>query len=90
MTENPYPLWFKSCFGKLFADRGYLSKALGKQLRELFDLQLITKLRANMKNQLMPIPINVRNSGNYSSLKNIFEQLDIAARAIRLGGLIAS
>ena len=55
MTENPYPPWVQKLFGKLFADRGYLSKALGKELRERFDLQLITKLRANMKNQFMPI-----------------------------------
>ena len=53
--RKPVPALVQELFGKLFADRGYLSKALGKQLRELFDLQLITKLRANMKNQLMPI-----------------------------------
>ena len=42
-------------FGKLVADRGYLSNKLGKQLKSLYDLQLITKLRANMKNQLLPM-----------------------------------
>jgi Transposase DDE domain len=39
--------------GKLFGDKGYLSQSLAQSLRELFDLQLITKLRSNMKNQLM-------------------------------------
>ena len=28
---------------------------LGKQLKSLYDLQLITKLRSNMKNQLLPM-----------------------------------
>jgi len=39
--------------GKLFGDKGYLSQSLAQSLRELFDLQLITKLSSNMKNQLM-------------------------------------
>jgi len=42
-------------FGKLIADRGYISQALFEQLLETFDLQLITKLRKNMKNRLMPL-----------------------------------
>ncbi len=41
-------------FGKLFADKGYLSKKLSHALRKR-DIQLITKLRKNMKNQLMPL-----------------------------------
>jgi transposase len=43
----------KKLFGKLFGDKGYLSQALAHSLREMFNIQLITKLRANMKNQLM-------------------------------------
>lgn len=39
-------------WGKLFGDKGYLSKHLFEQLFER-GLQLITKLRRNMKNQLM-------------------------------------
>jgi hypothetical protein len=38
---------------KLFGDKGYLSQSLAQMLHQLFDLQLITKLRSNMKNQLM-------------------------------------
>ena len=53
--RKPVPGLVRDLFGKLVADRGYISKKLGKQLRALFDLQLITKLRSNMKNQLMPI-----------------------------------
>ena len=41
-------------FGKLIADRGYISQALFEQLLDTFGVQLITKLRKNMKNRLMP------------------------------------
>ena len=53
--RKPVPGLVRDLFGKLVADRGYLSNKLGKQLKELFDLQLITKLRSNIKNQLLPI-----------------------------------
>jgi hypothetical protein len=39
-------------FGKLFGDRGYLSQSLFENLLEQ-GLELITKLRKNMKNRLM-------------------------------------
>lgn len=41
-------------FGKLFADKGYLSKALWQMLFS-DGIQLFTKLRKNMKNHLMDI-----------------------------------
>ena len=53
--RQPVPGLVPELFGKLFANRGYISKKLSKQLRTLFDLQLITKLRSNMKNQLLPM-----------------------------------
>ena len=53
--RKPVPGLVRDLLGKLVADRGYISKKLGKQLKALFDLQLITKLRSNMKNQLLPI-----------------------------------
>jgi len=53
--RKPVPVLCKRLFGKLFADRGYISRALFEQLLETFDLQLITKLRKNMKNRLMPL-----------------------------------
>jgi hypothetical protein len=43
------PLW-----GKLFGDRGYIGQELFEQLWTQ-GLQLITKLKRNMKNKLMPI-----------------------------------
>jgi len=44
----------KEIFGKLFADRGYLS---GKLFEKLYqnDIHLITKIKKNMKNRLMHI-----------------------------------
>jgi hypothetical protein len=41
-------------FGKLFGDRGYISQELFKLLYEQ-GVQLITKLKKNMKNKLMPL-----------------------------------
>jgi hypothetical protein len=51
--RKPVPKLAQNLFGKLFGDKGYISQKLADQLRDLFDVQLITKLRANMKNQLM-------------------------------------
>jgi transposase len=52
--RKPVPKLTKKLFGKLFADRGYISKALFKALYES-DIQLITPIRKNMKNQFMPL-----------------------------------
>jgi len=53
--RTPVPKLTEQLFGKLFGDRGYISKAL---FTELFDrgIQLVTKLRSNMKNQVMELP----------------------------------
>ena len=45
----------RQLFGKLFADKGYLSKKLADLLLETFHVQLITKLRGNMINRLLPL-----------------------------------
>jgi transposase len=51
--RKPVPRLVRRLFGKLFGDKGYISQPLAQSLRELFNIQLITKLRSNMKNQLM-------------------------------------
>lgn len=51
--RKPVPRLAKQLFGKLVGDKGYISQPLAQSLREAFDVQLITKLRDNMKNQLM-------------------------------------
>lgn len=50
--RQPVPALVKRLFGKLFGDKGYLSQALRDQLRQQ-GIELITKLKANMKNQVM-------------------------------------
>jgi len=45
----------KQLFGKIFADKGYVSQPLFWQLLDTFGLQLITKLKSNMKNRLLPL-----------------------------------
>lgn len=53
--REPVPALSRRLFGKLIADRGYISQALFEQLLNTFGVQLITKLRKNMKNRLMPL-----------------------------------
>jgi hypothetical protein len=53
--RTPVPVLCKRLFGKLIADRGYVSQALFEQLLDTFGVQLITKLRKNMKNRLLPL-----------------------------------
>jgi hypothetical protein len=50
--RRPVPRLVKRLFGKLFGDKGYLSQALFEQLWEQ-GVQLVTKLKSNMKNRLM-------------------------------------
>ena len=45
----------KNLFGKLIADRGYISQSLFEQLWVTLGVQLITKLKKNMKNRLLPL-----------------------------------
>lgn len=50
----PVPDLTQGLIGKLFGDRGYISQALFEQLWQR-GLQLVTKLKKNMKNRLMPL-----------------------------------
>jgi Transposase DDE domain len=52
--RTPVPGMVKRLRGKLFGDRGYISAPLTQLLFEQ-GLHLITRLRKNMKNQLMPL-----------------------------------
>lgn len=52
--RKPVPALCKRLFGKLLADRGYVSQPLFEQLLETFGVQLITKLRKNRKKRLLP------------------------------------
>jgi hypothetical protein len=52
--RKPLKKLCKDLWGKLFGDRGYLSKKWSDELLEQ-GLQLITTIRKNMKNQLMSV-----------------------------------
>ena len=52
--REPVPNLAKGLFGKLFGDRGYISQALFTELYAE-GVQLITKLRRNMKERLLPL-----------------------------------
>ena len=51
----PLPRLIRRLFGKLFADKGYVSQPLAEALFVQQGLRLITKLRRNMRNVLLPI-----------------------------------
>jgi hypothetical protein len=50
----PVPQMVEELWGKLFGDRGYISQAL-TTLLQAQDLQLVTKIKRNMKNRLLSI-----------------------------------
>lgn len=52
--RTPVPLMSKDLFGKLIADKGYISQDLFEQLFAQ-GVHLITGIRKNMKNRLMPL-----------------------------------
>jgi hypothetical protein len=47
------PALCKRLVGKPVADRGYISQALFEQLLETFNVQIIARIKKNMKNRLM-------------------------------------
>jgi len=51
--RRPVPELLQGLFGKVFADRGYVSHKLASQLLEKFGIQFFAKPRRNMKNCLM-------------------------------------
>ncbi len=52
--RKPVPKLAKGLYGKLFGDRGYISKTLNEVLSEQ-NLELITKIKKNMKNRLVSV-----------------------------------
>ena len=49
------PRLVRRLFGKLFGDKGYISQALAEQLFVTQGVQLITRLRKNMRNILLAV-----------------------------------
>jgi len=50
--RKPVPSLVRRLFGKVFGDKGYISKPLYDLLRQTIGVQLITKLKSNAKNRL--------------------------------------
>jgi hypothetical protein len=67
----PVPELSKDIFGKLFGDKGYISQELFLKLYEK-GIEIITKLKRNMKNKLMNIvdKILLRSRGVIESVNN--------------------
>ncbi len=53
--RKPVPQLVQHLTGKLFGDKGYISRNLTNQLWQATNLQLITPLKRNMKNRLLPL-----------------------------------
>jgi len=76
--RSPIPEMTKDLFGKLFGDKGYISKKLFDALFSR-GLQLITGIKNNMKNKLMPLfdKVILRKRAMIESinnqLKNVFQ-----------------
>ncbi|MBD1901579.1 IS982 family transposase [Trichocoleus sp. DQ-A3] len=51
----PVPQLLQQLFGTVFGDRGYVSQKLAQHLWQASGIQLVTKLRRNMKNRLMSL-----------------------------------
>ncbi len=49
LTAMPGPQMVRKLFGKLFADKGYISKKLREELLRTSHVQLIPGIRSNMK-----------------------------------------
>ena len=60
--------------GKVFADKGYVSKKLAKQLLESFDIEFFAKPRRNMKNKLMRLTDKLL-SRKRSIVETVIDQL---------------
>jgi transposase len=50
--RKPVSKLLRKLFGKVFGDKGYISKPLYEWLHQTFGIQLVTKLRSNSKNRM--------------------------------------
>jgi len=69
--RKPVPALCKRLFGKLIADRGYISQPLFEQLLETFNVQLITRIK---KNRMMPM-IDKILLGKRAIIERVMDQL---------------
>jgi transposase len=53
--RKPVPDLLAGLFGKVFADRGYVSKKLARQMLQEWGIEFFAKPKRNMKNKLMKL-----------------------------------
>jgi hypothetical protein len=72
--RQPVPELVEELFGKIFADRGYVSQKLAEQLFENWGIEFFAKPRRNMKNKLMGLHDKLL-SRKRSIIETIIDQL---------------
>lgn len=72
--RKPVPDLLKNLFGKVFADRGYVSHALAQTLFQAYGIELFAKPKRNMKNRLMRLSDKLL-SRKRSIIETIIDQL---------------
>jgi transposase len=87
--RKPVRNLLKDCWGKVFADRGYVSKALAHQLWQDYGLQFLAKPRRNMKNSLMRMSDKLL-ARRRSLVETVIDQLRIVARLSTRGTAVQS
>jgi transposase len=81
--RKPVPELVSSLFGKIFADKGYVSQPLAAQLFEAEGIEFFAKPKRNMKNKLMKLNDKLL-SRKRSIVETIIDQLKNAVRARRV------
>lgn len=72
--RQPVPQLLQSLFGKVFADRGYVSQALAQKLLQEKGIEFFAKPKRNMKNRLMRLHDKLL-SRKRSIVETIIDQL---------------
>jgi hypothetical protein len=72
--RKPVHHLLRTCFGKVFGDKGYVSKALAQKLFEDYHIQFFAKPRRNMTNSLM-LESDKLMSRKRSIIETVIDQL---------------
>lgn len=72
--RTPVPKLLQQLFGKVFADKGYVWQKLAKQLLKTAGIQLISKLKGNLKQRLIPLNDRLMRRSR-SIIETIIDQL---------------
>ena len=72
--RKPVPKLLQSLFGKVFADRGYVSRPMTEKLLQDFEIEFFAKPKRNMKNCLMRLHDKLL-SRKRSIVETIIDQL---------------